>query len=473
MVFTSLAFIAMGGAVITFLYYSMLIIIDSQIDGAVSRDSTNLTAAYESGGYGGLRQAVASRASPQQDAVRLYLLDGPDKEITGNLKQWPADILKPGEVKDIEVAHAAKRLRARTLNFSPNIRLLVGRALTERDNFQRIAGKSLFFVFAGNLLLGVAAGALLARYAERRLERINAIAQKVLEGDLSMRVGVGAGGDEYDTLAQNINRMLHRVEQLVAMVRGVTENIAHDLRTPLNALRVKLEAALIAPRTAEDYRGVLRRAISETEAIVTTFNSILKIARIKANALSLPAERADLPEIIQELGELYGALAGEGGINLEVRLPAKGAGEEKECLVRGDAHLISQAIANLLDNAIKYSPRGNTVVITADQSAGGPVVTVTDNGPGIPPDKRTAILERFVRLEEAAGKEGFGLGLSFVAAVAEWHGARLELADNGPGLRASLYFPAADKGPAPQPARLRQAIPLAAPASGRQSETQA
>jgi signal transduction histidine kinase len=471
MVFASLAFIAMGGAVIVFLYYSMLIIMDGQIDGALSRESINLTAAYGSGGYSGLRQAIANRASPQQDAARLYLLEGPDGEVSGNLKQWPADKLIPGETKDIEVAHAAKRVRVRVLIFGPNIRLLIGRALTELANFQRIAGESLLFVLAGNLSLGVAAGALLARYADRRLEQINAIAQKVLEGDLSVRVGVRAGGDEYDRLAWNINTMLHRVERLVAMVRGVTENIAHDLRTPLNALRVKLEAALIAPRSSEDYRGVLRRAIGETEAIVATFNSILKIARIKASALAPPGQQASLPEVVQELSELYEALAGESGIALEVRLPAERIAEEKEVFVRGDAHLISQAIGNLLDNAIKYSPRGSTVLIAAEQSADGPSVTVADNGPGIPPEMRTAILDPFVRLEEAAGKEGFGLGLSFVAAVAEWHGARLELADNGPGLRATLYFPAAGEGETPQPVRLQQAIPLVARGSGSQFET--
>jgi signal transduction histidine kinase len=470
MVFASLAFIAMGGAVIIFLYYSMLIAIDSQIDGALARESINLTAAYASGGYAGLRQAVAIRASPQQDAARLYRLEGPDEEAAGNLKQWPADLSVPGETKDIEVAHAARRIRGRILIFGPNVRLLAGRALTERANFQRIAEESLLFVLAGNLLLGVAAGALLARYADRRLGQINTIAQKVLEGDLSVRVDARAGGDEYDTLAQNINTMLNRVERLVAMVRGVTENIAHDLRTPLNALRVKLEAALIAPRSSEDYRGVLRRAIGETEAIVATFNGILKIARIKASTLAHPGALAGLSEAVQELSELYGALAEESGVTLEARLPAECAGEENELFVRGDAHLISQAIGNLLDNAIKYSPQGSTVLIAAERGAAGPAVTVADNGPGIPPEKRTAILERFVRLEEAAGKEGYGLGLSFVAAVAEWHGARLELADNRPGLRATLYFPAAGKEETPKPVRLRQAMPLAASAAGNRSK---
>ena len=269
-----------------------------------------------------------------------------------------------------------------------------------------------------------------------------AIAQKVLEGDLSVRVAVRAGGDEYDILAQNINTMLHRVERLVATVRGVTENIAHDMRTPLNSLRIKLERALVSPCSYKDYRAVLRRAISETETIVATFNSILKIARIKASALAFPQMKANLSEVVQELSELYEGFAAESGIALEVRLPEECIQQQRDVFVRGDASLISRAVANLLDNAIKYSPRDSSVLIAVSQSADSASVTVADSGFGIPPEKRTVILDRFVRLEEAVGKEGFGLDLSFVAAVAESHGARLELADNAPGLRATLYFPA-------------------------------
>jgi signal transduction histidine kinase len=438
MVFASLAFIVVGGVVLGSLYWSMLFVIDGQIRGALERESADMTAAYAEGGYERLRRTVADRASPHGDAVRIYLLTGPDGSMTGNLKEWPPGAPKPGVAANIEVLHAAGTARVRTLVFPDGSRLLVGRALTERNNFRAIVGKSLLSVLAANLLIGTAGGAMLALYARRRLGQINATAEKVLEGNLSVRIATGEGGDEYDHLAQNINAMLERIQQLVATVRGVTENIAHDLRTPLNRLRGRLEVALMAPRTTDEYQAVLKRAIAESETIVDTFNGILKIARIKAGALALPHAPVNLVEVVDELADLYQAFAEEEGVTVDAR-----PGPGKAIYVLGDAHLISQAAANLLDNAIKYSPKGGTVVIAVAEGADGASLTVADSGPGIPKEKRTAILDRFVRLESAAGKQGFGLGLSFAAAVAEWHGARLELEDNMPGLRATLHFSAA------------------------------
>jgi signal transduction histidine kinase len=442
MVFATLAFIAIGGAVIVFLYCSMLLTIDSQIDGTVSRESDDLIAAFDRGGYDVLRQIVAYRAQLQQDAQRVYLLEGPNGTVTGNLRQWPAKAPEQGRSRDIEVSHPAKTARVRTFVFEGGMRLLVGRALSERANFRKIAGESLLFVLVANLLLGAAAGVLLARYAGRRLGRIDAAAQEVLDGNLSGRVPVGTGGDEYDRLAQTINAMLDRIQRLMATVRGVTENIAHDLRTPLNRLHGRLETALISPHTPEEYRDVLKRAIAESETIVGTFNAILKIARINTGAFPQSQAPVDLTKVAKDLADLYQAFAEESGVSLEARLSSHPGRAVPGVVVLGDLHLISQAAANLLDNAIKYSPPGSRALITVAQDANGASLIVADNGPGIPPTKRTAILDRFVRLEAAAGKEGFGLGLSFVSAVAEWHGARLELTDNKPGLRAALLFPA-------------------------------
>jgi signal transduction histidine kinase len=455
MVFATLAFIAIGGAVIVFLYCSMLLTIDGQIDGTVSRESADLTAAYESGGYDSLRRIVAYRTQLRQDAQRVYLLQGPDGTVTGNLERWPAEAPEPGRNQDVEIFHPAKYARVRTFTF-PGVRLLVGRALSDRINFRKIAGESLLFVLTANLLLGAAAGILLARYAGRRLGRINATAQEVLEGNLSGRVAVGRGGDEYDHLAQTINAMLDRIQRLMATVRGVTENIAHDLRTPLNRLLGRLETALISERTPEEYRDVLKHAIAESETIVGTFNAMLKIARIKAGAFPLSQTPVDLAKVVGDLVDLYQVFAEESGVSLEAKLPSLRGRAPRSVMVLGDLHLISQAAANLIDNAIKYSPAGSKAVISVAQDANGASLSVADNGPGIPAAKRTAILDRFVRLEAAAGKEGFGLGLSFVSAVAEWHGARLVLTDNKPGLSAALFFPAAivqaDAPAKPEPA---------------------
>ena len=453
MVFASLAFIVVGGAVLGFLYWSMLFVIDGQISGALHREVSDMTAAYEKGGYERLRQTVAGRASPHEDTVRIYLLIGPDSTLTGNLKEWPVHCASsPGLPRIPRCAMRRRRPVSAHFQFADGSRLLVGRALTERSNFQAIAAESLLSVLAADLLLGTAAGALLALYARRRLGQINAIADEVLEGNLSVRIAVGEGGDEYDHLAQNINAMLDRIQRLVATVRGVSENIAHDLRTPLNRLRGRLEVALMAPRSPEEYEAVLRRAIAESDTIVGTFNGILKIARIKAGALSLPRAPVNLAEVVEELADLYEAFAEESGVAIEAKpCPLEGV------YVLGDAHLISQAAANLLDNAIKYSPKGGRVVISARGGPGGATLTVEDNGPGIPEDKRIAILDRFVRLDSTASKQGFGLGLSFAAAVAEWHAARLELQDNMPGLRATLHFPASQSPLKPRPAHADQA----------------
>jgi signal transduction histidine kinase len=432
----------LGSAALGFLYWRMLSLIDDQIDGALQSECSDLATAYESGGYVRLQQTVADRASPRPDASRIYLLIGPDSLTTGNLAEWPGDAPMPGESADVHVHHATKSARVRTVNFPDGIRLLVGRTLSERNNFRSIVAESLLSVLAANLLLGAVAGTVIALYARRRLGQINATAQAVLEGNLSERIAVGDGGDEYDQIAQNINAMLERIQQLIATIRGVTENIAHDLRTPLNRLRGRLEVTLMSPRSEEEYRAVLKRAIGESETIVETFNGILKIARIKAGALALPREPVDLAEMVEELVDLYQVFAEESGVVVKSRLPSDRSRREG-LFVLGDAHLISQAVANLLDNAIKYSPSGGAVVITATKNPEGVSLTISDSGPGIPKDKRTAILDRFVRLDSASGKQGFGLGLSFVAAVAEWHGARLELSDNKPGLRGTLRFPAA------------------------------
>jgi signal transduction histidine kinase len=356
------------------------------------------------------------------------------------------------------------------VSFEGGPELLAGRTLAERDYLKSVARKSLASVCIAYLVLGAAAGALIAKYANRRLGAINAAADKVLNGDLSVRAKLSGAGDEYDQLARNFNSMLDRIQRLIETVRGVTENIAHDLRTPLNRLRGKLELALMSQRTPEEYQAVLHRAICDTEGIVETFNGMLKIGRITSGILDLPQKRVDLAEVATELIDLYQVFAQENDVALEVQLPA-GA---PAVYILGDGHLISQATANLLDNAIKYSPPGGRVVIRVTSSAEGVSFTVSDEGPGIPDDKIAAMRERFVRLERfpksgtrfsdknrsspknradspdssesgsalepAPAKPGYGLGLSFVFAVTELHKAQLTLTNGNPGFRAALTF---------------------------------
>jgi signal transduction histidine kinase len=436
--FATLAFVAVGGTVIGLIYWTMLSSLDSEIDGAVSRDCAEMAFIYDHEGYAGLRTLVAARSSRQPDARRLYLLKGPGGELSGNLRQWPGTALAAGVFTDVTVNHPAIAARVRAVKLGEDTELLVGHSLADRSSLQTLATRSLLLACAVYLLLGAGSGVLIMRYARRRLEAINAAAHKVFDGDLSARVKTRDGGDEYDHLAKNFNAMLDRIQRLVVTVRGVTENIAHDLRAPLNRMRSRLELALMSARTPEEYRAVLDRAISETENIVETFNGMLKMARMTSGSLAVPQDRVDLTEVAAELLDLYYVFAEENNILLDLELPASGGTAPMQ--VFGDGHLISQAAANLLDNAIKYSTAGGRVSIEVTKNAGRVSFTIADEGPGIPENKRTEILERFVRLEGAASKPGFGLGLSFVMAVAEWHKAQLTLSSNNPGLRATLTF---------------------------------
>lgn len=424
-------FFLAGTLVLLALYLTMLGVIDRQIDGALRRESLDLTAAYGDAGFAGLRRTILDRMSPHEGSVRLYRLEGPGGDAVGNLAGWPERAPEPGATTDLSLADGGMA-RVQVLWF-PDSRLAVGRGLAERREFQALFRESLVGAMAINLLLGIAAGLLTARTALRRLAVINQTTQAVLQGDLSTRVPV-SGSDEYDQLGRSINAMLDRLQRLVGTVRGITENIAHDLRTPLNRLRSRLELALLTPRPAAEYEQAIQRAIGEADAIVATFNAMLKIARIEAGAVSPPHEPVEMSELVEELGDLYQAFAEENGVDLQVDI-------EPGLTVRGDGHLISQAAANLLDNALKYTPRGGRVGLSLRREPAGIRLSVADSGPGIPADQRAGVVDRFVRLDASRHKPGSGLGLSLVAAVAEWHGASLTLADNLPGLRASLLFP--------------------------------
>jgi signal transduction histidine kinase len=267
----------------------------------------------------------------------------------------------------------------------------------------------------------------------RRVEAVSHTASEIIHGDLGKRVPLSGSGDEFDQLAANLNEMLDQIERLMAGMRQVTDNIAHDLRTPLSRLRSRLELTLLGVPDAERYAEALRQTIAEADDLLATFSALLTIAEAESGARGAPDE-LDLAEIVRSAGELYEPSAEEKGLRLTC--VAQGA-----VPARGDRHLLSQAAANLLDNAIKYTPPGGHVEIRATSLDGTAAIEVADSGPGIPPEQREAVQEPFVRLESSRSTPGNGLGLSLVRAVAKRHGGRLEIADNAPGLLARLVLP--------------------------------
>jgi signal transduction histidine kinase len=265
----------------------------------------------------------------------------------------------------------------------------------------------------------------------RRIEAVNQTAREIMEGDLSRRVPRDGSGDDFDQLAASLNRMLGRIEALMTAVRQVSDNIAHDLRTPLTRLRTGLELARSQdPRQA---REALEQAIEDAEELLATFNALLRIARIESRSRRAAFAELDLAQLVRDVGELYEPLAAEKGqaLSVEANGPVP---------LHGDRDLLFQAVANLVDNAIKYTPEGGRISLWAGSRDGHPEVAVADTGPGVPAELHEKVFQRFFRIDDSRSTPGSGLGLSLVRAVADLHGARIQLADEDSGLRVLLAF---------------------------------
>jgi len=292
-------------------------------------------------------------------------------------------------------------------------------------------------------LFGIGGGYLVSRNLLARIDAVSATTRTIMEGDLTGRLPVNGSGDELDRLSQNLNLMLARIEQLMAGLREVSDNIAHDLKTPLSRLRNRVEAALREPYAEPAYREALERTIEEADGLIKTFNALLSIARLEAGAAGDNKESLDVSELVRDVAELYEPVAEERGIMLK-------ADAVGPVYTRADRQLLGQAIANLIDNALKYGAPDRTesangvvpeVSVTAGAAGSMAEIAVTDRGPGVPAGERERVLGRFVRLEASRSEPGSGLGLSLVAAVARLHGGALRLEDNDPGLKVILSLP--------------------------------
>ncbi len=330
----------------------------------------------------------------------------------------------------------------------PNgLRLLVGRDLDERERMVTIVARAGQWSFAIVIVLGILGGLFVSRRVLRRVDAMTGTAKTIMAGDLSGRLPVIGSGDEFDRLAVNLNHMLARIESLMHGLKEVTDNVAHDLKTPLTRLRNRCEAALRSAKSEAEFRHVLVQTIEESEGLIRTFDALLMIARAESGEVREGMAEFDVAEVARDVSELYEPLAEDKGLTLEVDAKQSAA-------VTGNRELVSQALANLVDNAIKYagsadrskpSPAaGGTIRVSAGAEADSVVLTVADRGPGIPIDDRSRVVDRFVRLERSRSLPGSGLGLSLVSAVARLHGGELRLEDNEPGLRARITLPRAD-----------------------------
>ena len=455
---TAAIFLVIAGLLIGFLFWQTNAVLTDQVIATLTAEAGSLRTEAQSANPNALVEAVAARSRPEGPGL-YYLADPSGKKLAGNLSRTPPEIEtgQPGGVFRYRPNLAAGSLDrlgvAMSLAMPRGEHLIIGRDIEDQRAFAD-GVKRLFIVsFCLLTLAGLTTALFVSRLVLKRIEAINTASSQIMAGDFSRRVPLEGSGDELDGLAQNLNAMLDRIEQLMAGLREVSENIAHDLKTPLNRLRNRVEAALREPAGEAGYRETLERTIEESDELIKTFNALLLIARLEAGPLDKSVEAVDLGALVRDVAELYAPVAEEAGLTLDI---AASPGPT----LRANRQLIGQAVANLIDNAIKYAPAASQspgrarirVEVTATISE--IEITVGDHGPGIAAENRERALKRFVRLDESRTQPGTGLGLSLVAAVARLHGGRILLDDNKPGLKVRLILPL---GPQPAVAQRNRA----------------
>ncbi len=426
--------------VLFFVYWTSADFVERQTEATLDAEITGLAEQYAQRGLSGLIQIVAARSAGDRGDGMLYLVTNRDGQpLAGNITGWPAGVpVRPGSLSftiDVPVKGQTQIHPARGALFAipDGYRLLVGRDISDATAFRERIKATLLWSGLVALGIGLAGGTVMSRNMLRRVEQVNRTAERVIAGNLSDRVPRRGTNDEFDQLAANLNGMLDQIERLMSGMREVTDNVAHDLKTPLARLRARLELALLGPDDPCARSDAIRAAIDEADRLLATFNALLSIAAAEAGAGDPADEPLDLGQIARAVVELYEPLAEEKGFAL--RLDSAPA-----TMIRGDRHLLSQAVANLLDNALKYG--GGDIAIAVRQSDGHAVIEVADRGTGIPESDRETVFDRFVRLEPSRSTPGNGLGLSLVRAVARRHAANVTLGDNHPGLRVRIEFPA-------------------------------
>ena len=439
-------FMASVGVVLGYVYWRTAILLDTQTDETIEAEVQGLAELYRAGRLETLIRTIDARSRDEGASVYL-VVDPSGKRLVGNLGREPKGReTRPGwiefdyKVRDrdrVEI-HTA---RARLFRLVGGLRLLVGRDIESLHRYDVTMRAALVWALGITLVLGLLGGILVSRHALARIEAITRTSRTIMSGDLSGRVPLTGSGDELDRLSENLNRMLEEIERLMGATREVTDNIAHDLRTPLTRLRARLEDALRGQEGPED-REALAANLEEVEALIATFNALLSIARLEVGPGHGELEVIDIAPSIRDAAELYQPLAEEAGVNVTISV-------DDHLNARANRQLIGQAVANLLDNAMKYGAATDgpsSISVTAARAGDRIQIIVSDNGEGIPPQDRERSLDRMVRLESSRSAPGSGLGLALVAAIAWHHGAKFELADAEPGLRAVLSLPIAAKG---------------------------
>ena len=427
------------------LWYAWSHTIGSGREALLANEAARMTAIYQRDGLEVLRGAidleVGERYGDRMHVIML-LADAGRRPVAGNLRRWPEGITDAAGIQRAEIPLHGQPVSALVVvrRLGEGYHLLVGRDVERFEALENLFRYGLLGAAALLSLVGIGGGLLMRRGLLAQVQSINQATHEIVLGNLSHRLPARAGAEELDALVDTVNRMLDQIESLVEGVRNVSNSIAHDLRTPLTELRSRLEELAVTRPAPEQAWAEIDGAIADVDRVIGIFNALLRMAEIdtgvrRSGFVDIDAARLalDAAEFYQPLAELHGLALGAAA---DVPLP-----------LRGDPLLLAQALGNLIDNAIKYSPEHGSIRVSATRSGDGAVLlAVADTGRGIPDEEKGKVLERFYRGDVSRGTPGVGLGLSLVATVAKLHGGTLELADNAPGLKATLVLPPAVNG---------------------------
>jgi signal transduction histidine kinase len=432
-------FVVSSFLLVGFLWWQTAAYLDREINAVIVADTQAIGDRLRDFGLSGAVETINERISRAADQRTVYLLTDPAlSPIVGNLDAWPLDVARRPGWYQVQLVRNDTLRATRLLNvrLPGDFHLLVGRDVQNRVAVRALIVEGLGWAAAIAVVLATVGGLLVRRSVLRRVDAINRTALAIVQGDLSQRVPTQNSFDEFDQLTQTINTMLSQIQLLVEGVRNTSNAIAHDLRTPLAELRSRLEGLLASasglPEAATDE---LHEAVADIDRVIGIFNALLRLAEIDSGVRGSGFCRVALTDLVAQVAEVYSPIAEEKEIAFTVR-----AGDRLS--VDGDPYLLAQAVANLLDNAVKYTPPYGAISLTLERSADGMIaVKVADSGPGIPEAERGKVTERFYRGDISRKTPGVGLGLSVVSAVARLHGGALEFADNDPGLMATLVLP--------------------------------
>lgn len=403
-----------------------------EMDASIEQGAKGLMAEYRDDGIDGLSEAIRGREGGGPNALGYALFDPAGRRIGGSLNAAMPP-LGWHTISFLDPIEGPDPARAMITLLPGEYRLVIAADLEPLEQIDRTILALFAGAFAAVLLIGVFGALVFGGYLRRRLARIEATADAIVAGDLSRRMVLGPRNDEFDRVAASLNAMLDRIAGLIANLRQVTSDLAHDLRTPLARLRNKLETlqAHVEPRSR---RAAVDDAVERADEVLQLFDAILRISELEEGSLRRRFAAVDLCKLVRELAETHAPLAEDDGKTWSMQA-------DGQCFVDGDRELIAQAMINLIENALRHTPAGTAIQIGATRGFGEVVAFVRDNGRGIPEAERERVLQRFVRLEEARSTPGHGLGLSLVRAIADAHNASISMSGNG-DFEVAIHFPA-------------------------------